>query len=337
MLDNQAMQLRPRNLGELLDTAFGIYRSQFLTLVGIAAVLLVPLAIIQAVVSFYFGSILAGLSRISNQATPAPGQNPFDVLPFGELLVAYGLLILVAIVQGVVVNNLVAGALIRAVSQAYFGQPVDVLGAYRMSIARFPALALATIALGLALTIASVLLLGGCGFLLIVLQGGNFNTFDERSFGLAALMVLALAGIAFLVIVPLSLFVATRFLVAPQAIVLEEQGPLAGLGRSWRLVGRSFWRTLLVVVVLGLLLYMVASLPSGIVSFAVTLASRGDPAGMAASNGIATLVSSLGLILMYPLQYAVQTVHYYDLRTRSEGLDIELRTAALDARLGGQE
>jgi hypothetical protein len=320
-------QLRPLNLGELLDTAFRIFRSQFVSLIGIAALLLLPMAVLQALASYSFSRILTGLTSFTSGAAPLPGQNPFDALPIRDIALAYALLIGLALIQGVVVNNLLGGALTAAVSRAYLGEPVDALGAFRLSIGHFPALAAASIVLGLALIFGISVLAGGCTVIGLLVAGGLSAVQDtERALG-AAVVALLVVGLSLLVMLPVALFFATRFLLTTQAIVLERQGALGGLGRSWRLVGRSFWRTLVILVLEGMLLYLVASLPSGMISFVVVFASGGNQELLAVSNAISTLVSALGLILVQPLQFAIQTVLYYDLRTRSEGLDIELRSA----------
>jgi hypothetical protein len=112
--------------------------------------------------------------------------------------------------------------------------------------------------------------------------------------------------------------------VTTQTIVLEGQGPLAGLGRSWRLVGGSFWRTLGIMLLMGVLTYMIAAFPATIVSFGLTLSSGGALDNLARNQMITTLLAQIGQIVALPLEFAVYTLLYYDLRVRKEGYDLEL-------------
>src|SRR5262249_32559239 len=135
--------------------------------------------------------------------------------------------------------------------------------------------------------------------------------------------VLGLIGLVLVVVVS-SIFIYTRLLVTPQAIVLEDQGALAGIGRSWRLVGGSFWRALAILVLMGVLTYFIAALPAGIVSISLTLANGGSLNNLMLNQAITALVSQIGVIIALPLQLAVYTLLYYDLRVRKEGYDIEV-------------
>jgi membrane-anchored glycerophosphoryl diester phosphodiesterase (GDPDase) len=140
------------------------------------------------------------------------------------------------------------------------------------------------------------------------------------------LIIAAVLGLLFLLLVVAvaSIFVYTRLLLTPQAIVLEDRQALAGLQRSWRLVGGSFWRTLAIMLLMGILIYLISALPAGILSFSLTLASGGSTSNLMFNQAISTLVAEIGIIIALPLQLAVYTLLYYDLRIRKEGYDIEM-------------
>ena len=56
-MENQALlTLRPLRLGELLDRAIRLYRGNFLTFIGIIAVVYVPLMVLQTAASALLSS-----------------------------------------------------------------------------------------------------------------------------------------------------------------------------------------------------------------------------------------------------------------------------------------
>ncbi len=131
--------------------------------------------------------------------------------------------------------------------------------------------------------------------------------------------VLVVVGIILLV-VPMFWIVARYFAVVP-AIVLEEEGTLSAFprsaelsrGRKWHILG-----TLALVTIIYYLLVVGVSLIGTLVGNFV----------------VQTTVSSVAAILIYPVVAITEALLYYDARIRSEGLDIELMTGALDAPSG---
>ena len=66
----------------------------------------------------------------------------------------------------------------------------------------------------------------------------------------------------------LTALVAIRWLFAPPTVLLERTGVRASLGRSWRLVGGSWWRCFGIV----LLAQLLASVLSGVLQVPFVLA-----------------------------------------------------------------
>lgn len=123
-----------------------------------------------------------------------------------------------------------------------------------------------------------------------------------------------------LLFVPGFWLLARYFGVVP-AIVLEDAGTLRSFSRSAELSRGRKWHilgTLLLVMIIYYLLVLGVSL-----------------IGTFTGNFVVqTTVSSVGAILVYPVVAITETLLYYDARIRSEGLDIELMTDALDAPSG---
>jgi hypothetical protein len=145
--------VQPLSIADLLDTAFRLYRAHFVVFVGIAAVLLVPMALIQLIVLALFGA--AALVR-----------------PLQDLLVV----------------TVASGALTNAAAQAYLGQSPSFAAAYRLPARRYVALIVAPIALGLVVAVP-LLLVFGCLFGLTI--GGLSSDTGWLVFaGIAILVVL---------------------------------------------------------------------------------------------------------------------------------------------------
>jgi hypothetical protein len=317
---NATPLLRPMTIGDMFDGAFRLYRQHFLTFIGIGALLQVPMAIIQFTVQFILGgSVLEDVLRFSARP-PGAGQNPFAAFPFASFIAFFLISLGLGTFQYLIVQNLVTGALANAISRSYHGEPTSILGAYSFGVRRYLAMILASL-VPLAASMLLFGLIAACSIGVLATLGVRPG--ERPNVGLIIAAVLGLLFLVLLVIVA-SIFVYTRLLLTPQAIVLEDHNALAGIKRSWRLVEGSFWRTLAIMLLTGILIYLISSLPAGIISFSLTLANRGSTSGMMLNQAITTLVTQIGLIIALPLQLAVYTLLYYDLRVRKEGYDIEM-------------
>src|SRR5262245_59145687 len=116
--------LRPLGIGELLDQAIRLYRRNFLSFIGIIAVVQIPLGLLQ------FGLSLLALQTtgvLGARARGLPATDPASPL----FCAAEGGTILVAIVQLILVQGVATAAMTRAVADNYLGTPTGFTGAYR--------------------------------------------------------------------------------------------------------------------------------------------------------------------------------------------------------------
>lgn len=315
--------LRPMNIGDLLDQAFRLYRRHFLTFIGITALLQVPLAIVQFVFQLTVGSraLSSWIQSAARLNSIGPGVNPLTLLDFSSLLTylvfAFGL----GGVQYLLVYNLITGALANAISRSYLGESITVLDAYRLGWRRYGAL-IGAAAVLFTLSMIALVVIFGCSFGAI---GALIASDSSRGRVAAIIGVIFLLFIGALIVGILVLFLGTRLVVTTQAIVVENCGPLAGLGRSWYLVGGSFWRTLLLLTLVGILTYLIAALPATMVSFVLNAVNGGSVSTLMFNQAITVLFTQIGQLIMLPLQLIVYTLLYYDLRIRKEGYDLELK------------
>ena len=278
-------------LGEILDQAIRLYRRNFVSFIGIIAIPYIPLTLIQTGLAYLSTSSLTSFVNNPPSTFSLPGRYWMGLL--GMILVAFLELILVRGVAG--------AALTRAVADGYTGQAVDVIGSYGKIKSSWSRL------LG-AILLFSLLAFGvGVGAIFIPCVGWFF--------GVGLFIFLSL------VISPL---------LAP-IVVLERQGVGASLRRAWDLGRTRFWWLLGFALILSLLAQLIITGPSYVIKMVlqyVLLAQGNYQAQLVWSTVIQVFVQMVGGLLYLPLQLSAMTVVYFDLRVRSEGLDLALQATA---------
>jgi len=145
--------LPQRGIGEILSTAFEIYKSNAAGLLMIVAIVVVPLSFIGA---FIEGVVFAP----DTETVTVLGETIENVSPR-----AAGVAILVALVGAliaVVINAVLQAALMRGAALGSIGDPVDIDASYKWGFARFGSVLLISILVGLAV-------IGG--FILLIIPG----------------------------------------------------------------------------------------------------------------------------------------------------------------------
>jgi hypothetical protein len=325
--------LRPLDMGDLLDAIFRLYRNNFLTFVGSVALLLVPFAIIQAVLSWQFQqSILANFP--SPASPPAPGANPFDMMPFD--LNSLSWIMLLSLVQMFIVFPIMYGGIIWVSKQRLNDQPVSIIGAYSYGARRI----LGVMGVSLLFGLLGLLIFGVPYVLLILAAVGAFTaSLSSMASGgaeSAESMVNTLLMFIPLVIVwligglILMMWLGTRLVFAFQMVVIQGHDPITAFKRSWSLTRGSFWRVLglfLLVLLLIFVLSVVVSLVLQSINTAVLFGSgavwAGDMSIFPIMQAINTLFGYLMNVLFYPVYGIFSTLLYYDLLVRKEGSDLE--------------
>jgi hypothetical protein len=146
--------------------------------------------------------------------------------------------------------------------------------------------------------------------------------------GAVLLYILAVIVGSILLIVPGIILMLSLIFYMP-LIVCDNQGPIAALKTSHRLVWGNWWRTMTVFMApafIYLVIYMAAGMVVGIM------------AGVSVSSGEADIVSSMNLymnlltiivsIFGYPFFAALIVVQINDLKLRKSGADLDARIAA---------
>lgn len=287
-METQALPaLRPLRLGELLDRAIRLYRANFLTFIGIIAVVYVPLMVLQT-----SASALLSSSMVNSFSTP---EEIFTNTAYWAGMA--GTLIL-ALVQFVLVQGIATGALTRAVADNYLGKKTSILDAYRgigkswlTLIGALLLLGLISIALFIWWLVPCIGWFTGLGMLFFLLSVVNPLV--------PPVVVLENQGV---------------FDSVQRAWSLARR-------RFWPVLGYVLVLALFSLIVVngpaGIVSFLLAQF----------LPTLGDPTTtLVLTSVVQGLVTLVFVLLYYPLQMAAFTLIYFDLRVRTEGFDLALLT-----------
>jgi hypothetical protein len=307
--------LRPIAVGEILDGAFTSIRRNPRATLGIAAVVLTISAVITTSLEVLLLSQLGVNTGTDQTLTSAQLAGMLAVvIPSG----------LTALVVAFIVQILLTGMLTAVIGRSVLGDRITAGQAWRVALPRLPALLLATLLTGLAL----IGPWAGLAAVLIVLAVAGA---PGGLIAAAAVLGVIASGV-------LDVWFWTMFSMSAAAVVLERQGPARALGRSWRLVRRSFWRVFGILLLAGIIVLVASSvlrLPFTVISAAFSSGSA--PLAQAIQPSVASLlIGAVGGIIAgaitQPISAGVTVLLYVDLRMRREGLDLALQTATSDGQ-----
>jgi hypothetical protein len=283
--------LRPLRLGELLDQAIRLYRRNFLTFIGIIALVYVPLTVLQTAATTVLSSSLSSMARSSS-----PDEIFSNYAYWGGILST----LVVSFLQFIFVSGIATGALTRAVADNYLGKTTSILDAYRgIGKSWLPLIG--------GLLFVGLLIIAAALWWVIVPCIGWFTGFGMLVF----------------------LGAAISPMVAP-VVVLENRGALDSVRRAWDLVRRRFWPVLGYIFVLYLFNLIIVNGPVTLVNILLTrvlpLSFNDSTTGIVLVAIIQAIVSLVFILIYYPLQMTAFTLIYFDLRVRTEGFDLTLLT-----------
>jgi hypothetical protein len=300
-------------VSEILDGAFTAVRRNPRATLGLGAMIMTIYGIAAAIAEPSAVGGFSAFSRFSGNQAQSRAEVDRQLNSFGHQLA--GLLVTYLIL--IVASQLLTGMLTVVIGRSVLGDRVTIGQAWRQTWPRLPAM------LG-----ATVLFLG-----LIVLMWAVYTGLGVF-FGTGLNANSAVLGgyfiIVGIIVLCLTVWLWTSFLLANQVVVLERAGPVRALARSWRLVRGSWWRVLgitllagLIVAITGAILQLPFSIPAGLIT-----SHAGTPLHPPL---LAVIIGTVGMIVARTvtgaLQAGVYVLLYVDLRMRKEGLDIALRTA----------
>lgn len=293
-MNETPLVIRPMTLGEILDKAIRLYRQNFIKFVGIIAIPYIPLVLIQIVLT------LVSTTQVLQSVNNDPSAFPFSPLAISAFAGSF----IVSLIQIVLVSGFATAALTRAVANNYMNKPVSILDSYR-------AITGSAWKLILALFLSGILVFALLIWTIIPIVGW-FS-------GPGILMFLSF------IVIPLIAPIASleRFGVTQ---TIRRAWDL-GRGRFWWLLGYSFVLMLLgQIIVSGPVLLLNAILQAILLS----LSDLSFEVQMAINSILPNLLTLTLNLLYLPLQLTMMTVVYFDLRARTEGLDLALQLSSID-------
>lgn len=295
-------------VGELLDRAITLYRKNFLTLVGIVAVVSVPYMLAQ--ITAVFLALPTDPAGISRRAS-----NPFS----DSFLLYLAILAAIAIPVGIL-YIFQSGALTVVASEYFLGKSAGFKQAYGRAIRRGWTLFGTQFVIGLTnVMIFGFLFIPFFGMALLSAGAGS-NSAGAAALGLATICIC----LAFVPALALAAILNVLWIFWAQTVMIENKGLRAGLGRSWRLVRGSFWRVLLIAIVAYIFIATITATPTYAISIVAVMLPQ-----TAIATALNSAVSTLIGIFVTPLWSTLLTLVYYDLRIRKEGFDLEMQAQRL--------
>jgi hypothetical protein len=294
------ISLRPMSLGDIVDGAVKHIRRNAGTVFS-ATLAVLALAAVPAI-------FVAALSAQGSWYTQLGADAVVDRSSFFGLLLLFGIGF---------ASLVLAGALSYSVGEAALGRRPGLSELWRSVRRRLLPL------VGLAALLTFGIALPAVLFVLLVALATQGNAI------LAAVLISLVGGI---VVVVWSAVLLARCCLAGAVVVLERRSVFDAVSRSWALTRGVFWRTLMRLVVIGLLcvvafwvvqlpLIVVSSLITGILSLSPTLDALFSSLGLA----MATLLS---MTVVVPFAAGAISLIYVDQRMRLEGFDLVLQRAA---------
>lgn len=315
-------RLRPLGLSELLDESFRLYRQYFVVFVAIAALVLVPFALINMLIQIPLQSQLAAFQPQNGSGLdPLGGQSVWEF--FGSLVFVVLGSVGISLIYTILLQPLMEGALARAVSQSYLAQPVSVGDSFGTAMRNILGLVAARLLPAL-LTLLGFGLIAGITFgVTLMIVGTSLFTQDIGSLFGATIAPLLLFFGTFVLFVGLIIFgviLTVRLIFTSQAIVIEGRGPLEGIRRSWALTQGYFWRTLGYLMTIGLLVFIISAVSGAVLSVPLQILLSDQ---LMLQTLLNTVVGTLLNVIITPFGLIAYTLMYYDLRIRKEGFDLE--------------
>jgi hypothetical protein len=312
--------LKPMGIGRMLDYSFQLYRRHFVKLFLIMLIFLGPIYLLQQLLipdlmsqdSIFIGNIVNDIRSGAVDSTTF--QNDMAYGP-GEILRIFGF-VLIILVYAITIVPVSQAAIVFFVQDVHAGrEPRSIGQILRQSFKRFWPLVGSSLLFGFILTgivitatILMVLVIVSIGF------GAAFvGSMNGAGSQIAAVIIGVIVGIvAVFGSVFIAAFFGIKFMYYLPITAMNEES--IGLGRSWKITRKSFWRLFWTMLVMYLIVYFITAMMTVILTVVTSLFL--PPLVMQA-------VMILTNLVLAPLFMVTYAVSYFDLKVRSEGYGLE--------------
>ena len=315
--------LRPLSIGDIYQGAFAAIKTNAHTMFGFTTALLG----VAIVISIGINYLIINLVLPSYINTNSPYASVF-----GSVFTTFSQL------GGTLLQNLatvlLSGLIVVAVSRSVLGRVASSKEVWERTKSKF----LPLIGLNIITSIISgLMMIIGIVVFFVLLASVASTAKTDREF----LQDLGVSLVGLLILMVISALVSSylyiKFSVAPPAMVLENLGVFASIGRSWSLTRGNFWRLFGINILTTIITSMVAGIFVGIadaLGAIFIVVGSSSPEDMLASLNttyiLIMVMSTIAQLLILPFTSSVNALLYIDLRMRKEGLDVELRNAVAE-------
>ena len=301
--------LRPLGAGELLDRAVTLFVRDFVPIVVVIAVVIVPIFIFQAVVAPKAGHVFTDIGRVFS-SMGNKGATESAAAAISRDSGSNGLTFLLFAVSSVG-RLLMWSAIIALVAAAYGGSRITFGQAYRIGVQRWlPQLVvgLTFVVIGLVTIIPLVI-----AYVLLVVLIGVLAAVNQP---IAAAVVGVTGGL--IVLAGFAVVLSWVFMIyelASVAVVTETPNPIEAVGTALRRgLARGMRRRTIVGGLVVFVVSEVGALPLVAVAATVTALTHVDVLYFA--------ILGVGTVLLEGIVAAFVVVYAVDVRVRREGFDI---------------
>lgn len=315
--------LRPLSIGDIYQGAFAAIKTNARTMFGFTAALLGVVLVISIATNYAIINLV-----LPNYLSPS---SPYAAI-FTSLSGSFSQL------GGTLLQNLatvlLSGLIVVAVSRSVLGRVASSKEVWERTKSKF----LPLIGLNIITSIISgLMMIIGIVVFFVLLASVASTAKTDREF----LQDLGVSLVGLLILMVISALVSSylyiKFSVAPPAMVLENLGVFASIGRSWSLTRGNFWRLFGINILTTIITSMVAGIFVGIadaLGAIFIVVGSSSPEDMLASLNttyiLIMVMSTIAQLLILPFTSSVNALLYIDLRMRKEGLDVELRNAVAE-------
>ncbi len=278
-------RLRPMGVVDLLDETVDLFRSNFALLVGIAAILYVPISVVDII-----------NTRSIRQSAGIDWSFLWTILP----------------------EAIVTAALTFAVSERYLGRDTSIGQCYARifkSKLAWPFIGAMLIKYALAFT-PFFLIAGIVGPM--AEMGRSINPSSSE-----IIRVLEMLGLLMAAVIWMICFEVKLMLVEPSLIV-ESIGPLQAISRSWKLMKKNYWKGFGIYFTVVLVFVLIALVLLGPVSYVRVGEQMNGKAGNYWVDILSRVLIAVVSTITIPVLGTAKILFYYDMRIRKEGFDIEV-------------
>lgn len=315
--------LRPLSIGDIYQGAFAAIKTNARTMFGFTTALLGVATVINIGINYLIINLV--LPSYINTNSPYASV-------FGSVFTTFSQL------GGTLLQNLatvlLSGLIVVAVSRSVLGRVASSKEVWERTKSKF----LPLIGLNIITSIISgLMMIIGIVVFFVLLASVASTAKTDREF----LQDLGVSLVGLLILMVISALVSSylyiKFSVAPPAMVLENLGVFASIGRSWSLTRGNFWRLFGINILTTIITSMVAGIFVGIadaLGAIFIVVGSSSPEDMLASLNttyiLIMVMSTIAQLLILPFTSSVNALLYIDLRMRKEGLDVELRNAVAE-------